>query len=868
MRTATTHRSVIGFSAIGLSVALLAAIACGDDEVAPVVVPDAGKTKDIIGSGVNHPPELHKIGDKVIEVGQELVIEPKATDADGDSLKFSLYGKMPDGATWSDSPPRFKWTPKDIGPAVHLTFVVSDTDETDMEAVQIEVVTESPNHPPAFQPVAEQYPEVGKIYALQLQATDLDGDLLTFGNEGELPPDATVYPGSGLFEWTPPPETVNQTFEVTFTVTDSFESVSMKVAFTVLAEGQNKPPAFKPVGQQVAVAGNAYTLTVEAVDPDGDELTYGVEVPLPEGAYFAQDTHTLSWVPNSSQAGMQHPVVFWVTDNHYKPRFMVVDIFVQSTTVTPGQCKDDFLEPNDKPEAAATMTVGTYEKLSICDTESKAFDEDWFAVSLVQGQALSVVITFAHVEGDLDVHVYNSSNLTAPVAKAQSADDNESLTYGISTAATYLIRVFGVGQAKFAVHYDLEISTTGLGCTDDGMEPNDTFSTAKDVTPNGSATAATFCPANLDFFRVPITCGQTLTAKLQFKKEDGNLDLHLYRSSDTEQPVASAATTSAPETAIYEKAQATEDVFVLVTGNPPESTTNTYSLNLGATGGTACTDDAYEPNDKKEKATELKSPEDEVGGLTLCCSPDWFYVPIKAGEGMIAAVNFAGDANVTAKLISYDGVTLVQEGEPVSTGVLVDMGGVQESGTYYIVVDGEPGVSYDLEVVVATSEGCKTSKACEKDEVCWKATGKCVDASCTKDTDCPESEMPCWEGKCLDGCTYPADCKLEFACKGFAFGHYCGNDGTKKTGDACFTHEVCSGPSSCHFKPMGGYCTNIGCASNAHCPDDSDCVVFGETTLCGKTCKSNDDCRLDEGFSCQPKKLVNGVDTQVCLPIP
>ncbi len=128
--------------------------------------------------------------------------------------------------------------------------------------------------------------------------------------------------------------------------------------------------------------------------------------------------------------------------------------------------------------------------------------------------------------------------------------------------------------------------------------------------------------------------------------------------------------------------------------------------------------------------------------------------------------------------------------------------------------------------------------------------------------------MPCFEFRCLAGCTYDADCKLGYACKGFAFGAYCGQTGSKAVGEPCFDSSGCAGSSSCYFPEHGGYCTNIGCQSNADCVAPAQCVTYGTTTLCAQPCQSNGDCRAGEGYSCQPKTLPNDIPVTVCLPIP
>src|SRR5689334_21589887 len=45
----------------------------------------------------NHPPELERIGDRSVAIGQTLSITLEAKDPDGDKLTYSVFGNLPDG---------------------------------------------------------------------------------------------------------------------------------------------------------------------------------------------------------------------------------------------------------------------------------------------------------------------------------------------------------------------------------------------------------------------------------------------------------------------------------------------------------------------------------------------------------------------------------------------------------------------------------------------------------------------------------------------------------------------------------------------------------------------------------------------------
>ncbi|MBM4387332.1 MAG: hypothetical protein FJ088_06300, partial [Deltaproteobacteria bacterium] len=135
--------------------------------------------------GTNHAPELEKIGDRVVLAGEEVKIEVKAFDADGDSLTFSIYGEMPEGAVFDKTDRIFTWTPHKAGVFVYLTFVVSDGNEIDKETVEFKVVDSKTGSPPVLALISDAAVKPDEIFFLKIAATDPDGDKLKFGVSSE-----------------------------------------------------------------------------------------------------------------------------------------------------------------------------------------------------------------------------------------------------------------------------------------------------------------------------------------------------------------------------------------------------------------------------------------------------------------------------------------------------------------------------------------------------------------------------------------------------------------------------------------------------------------------------------------------------------
>lgn len=101
---------------------------------------------------------------------------------------------------------------------------------------------------------------------------------------------------------------------ITATITDPSTGAENSYSITIIGNStvQDDPPVLHLIGNKHAVADDLLELTIQATDPDGDLLTYEVNM-LPEGAHFDPDTQTFSWIPRPDQAG-EHEVTFTVSE--------------------------------------------------------------------------------------------------------------------------------------------------------------------------------------------------------------------------------------------------------------------------------------------------------------------------------------------------------------------------------------------------------------------------------------------------------------------------------------------------------------------------------------------------------------------------
>jgi len=169
-------------------------------------------------SGTNSAPTLDPVGPQIAIEGQPLTLQLVATDPDGDPIRYGAT-PLPVGASLSASG-LFSWTPVrtaagcNASSVATVQFTASDGVLTASETVPIYVDDVNTNAAPLMMDPADRSEYVGRLVQFQLQASDADGDSLTFTASG-LPAGATLSP-AGAFSWTPgAPESANATFTAT-----------------------------------------------------------------------------------------------------------------------------------------------------------------------------------------------------------------------------------------------------------------------------------------------------------------------------------------------------------------------------------------------------------------------------------------------------------------------------------------------------------------------------------------------------------------------------------------------------------------------------------------------------------------------------
>ncbi len=237
-------------------------------------------------------------------------------------------------------------------------------------------------------------------------------------------------------------------------------------------------------------------------------------------------------------------------------------------------CEDAY-EENDTAELAASLGLGAYPGLTICQG-----DDDYYAVALLAGDRLVLDLSFVDADGDIDVQLQDAAG--AWVASGTTANDDEHLEADIAEDGLYFARVYRFGTEGEPVQgYELSLDVgevpEPVDCPLDPWEDNDDEASAS-IVGAGSFSGASICMDDPDWFAVDAAEGQRLTVDLLFIDEEGDVDLRVVAPDGT---YSSAVSVSDDETLTVESTLAgTYLVRATLFADPGLEHGNTYDLSV------------------------------------------------------------------------------------------------------------------------------------------------------------------------------------------------------------------------------------------------------------------------------------------------
>ncbi len=124
---------------------------------------------------------------------------------------------------------------------------------------------------------------------------------------------------------------------------------------------------------------------------------------------------------------------------------------------------DDSFEENDTCATAAPIAPGTYNEPMIV----KSTAEDWYAITLNQGDQLTVTAAFDDTNGDIDMELHDVCGARAVVKSSTSNTDNETFIQVQGPGSTtYFLRVFideTDTRAEYSLTIDIDLANDACG---------------------------------------------------------------------------------------------------------------------------------------------------------------------------------------------------------------------------------------------------------------------------------------------------------------------------------------------------------------------------------------------------------------------
>jgi len=310
------------------------------------------------------------------------------------------------------------------------------------------------NDPPVPSAATATAIEDGVVVSGQLQATDTQGDTLTFSHTGAVIPGLTINQ-NGSFSFNPSSSAyqqigVGETQQVvaTFTVSDGKASASSTLTITVT--GVNDAPSFALSQRTLGtIAGQEVDFLVEASDPDGDALTYasssaahGTLVAGPDGAFTyspaqgfsGSDSFTIQATDGHGGSATQSFTVT-VSVNNANPVISPTGLQIATTAgmakafaVTAIDPDGDALTYSAADPAHGNVTGGGNGQFTYTP-DSGYTGTDIIQVTVTDGRGGSASKNFT-----VSVAAANSPPIIAPVGLAISTMANTAKTFSISAS--------------------------------------------------------------------------------------------------------------------------------------------------------------------------------------------------------------------------------------------------------------------------------------------------------------------------------------------------------------------------------------------------------------------------------------------------
>jgi len=260
----------------------------------------------------NRAPTISGTPPATATAGTQYTFRPTASDADGDTLSFSIQNK-PTWATFSTTTGRLSGTPAaaNAGTSARITISVSDQVET-VSLPSFTILITAVNAPPSISGTPATQVAAGASYSFLPTASDPEGATLTFSVQNK-PSWATFSTTTGRLFGTPTAAQAGAYNGIVIGVSDGKTLVNLPSFNITVGAGTNQPPTISGSPLASVTVGTAYSFTPTASDPESATLTFSIQN-KPAWATFNTATGRLSGTPTVADVLTYSNIIISVSD--------------------------------------------------------------------------------------------------------------------------------------------------------------------------------------------------------------------------------------------------------------------------------------------------------------------------------------------------------------------------------------------------------------------------------------------------------------------------------------------------------------------------------------------------------------------------
>ena len=292
----------------------------------------------------NQAPIVESFSISMAEDNGPLSITLKATDAENDSMTYTIASNASKGNVVKGSGAAVSYTPNsNYNGADQFTYTASDGRKTSSVGT-VQITITPVNDAPTISGTAGTTILEDTAYSFTPSATDVDGDTLTYTIQNR-PSWSSFSSSTGSLTGTPQDQHVGSTSGIVISVSDGTDSVSLD-PFNIEVTNANDPPTVSNVSTTIAEDSGPTSITLLGTDIDEDAMTYSLASSPSNGTLGTLAGNTLSYTPSNDFNGTD-TFTYTASDG--------------TATSSPGTVSVIVTPVNDAPTLTGTPSTSTNE---------------------------------------------------------------------------------------------------------------------------------------------------------------------------------------------------------------------------------------------------------------------------------------------------------------------------------------------------------------------------------------------------------------------------------------------------------------------------------------------------------------------------